>query len=144
MANPVSRRLFIARLLVVLGFVAGLGSLWSTFTHIGDPLYLVTPEFGRGSAHAWYHALREAFGDIATIIVVLLIFFGADRYRKPSSWLICLILLLGYYLPFWVGMPFMEELSAPSLQAELNHISQAVLSLAGLFYGRAEFLKKNS
>ncbi|MEX2366325.1 MAG: hypothetical protein WD601_06935 [Pseudohongiellaceae bacterium] len=132
-------RLNIARTLIVLGFIAGLSSLWATFTHIGDPAYLVTADFGGGQAHSWYHALREAFGDLAAIIVVLFVMFASPQVRTPATWWICLILLAGYYLPFWAGMPFMEELAAPSLGAEINHISQALLSLAGLFYARREF-----
>lgn len=104
-------------------------------------MYLVNPEFAGGQAHSWYHALREGFGDVASILAVLLVFMGPARYRNPSSWWVCLILLLGYYLPFWAGMPFVPELRAPSLGAELNHIGQAVLALAGLFYARVLFMQ---
>lgn len=135
-------RLNIARTLIILGFIAGLGSLTATFAHIGDPAYLVSPEFSGGRAHSWYHALREVFGDLSAILVILFVFFGPPRYRQPITWWICLILMLGYYLPFWAGMPFVEELRAPNLQAEFNHISQALLALSGLLYGRREFFLK--
>ena len=69
-------RLNIARALLVFGFLYGLTSLLATFNHIGDPAYLVQENFGGGQAHSWYHALREAFGDIATIMVVLFVFFA--------------------------------------------------------------------
>lgn len=132
-------RLNIARALLVFGFLYGLTSLLATFNHIGDPAYLVQESFGGGQAHSWYHALREAFGDIATIVVVLFIFFADARVRQPATWWICLVLLLGYYLPYWAGMPFIAELAAPSLQAELNHIIQAAFALAGLFCARKDF-----
>lgn len=137
-------RLNLARSLVVLGFLIGLGSLGSTFDHIGDPAYLVTAAFDGGQAHAWYHALREGFGDMAAIGAILMIFFGNAGYRNPSSWWVCCILMLGYYLPFWIGMPFVPELRAPSLGAELNHIGQATLALAGLLQARPLFFQRQA
>lgn len=132
-------RLNIARALLVFGFLYGLTSLLATFNHIGDPAYLVQESFGGGQAHSWYHALREAFGDIATLVIVLFLFFANTQVRQPLTWWICLVLLSGYYLPYWAGMPFMDELAAPSLGAELNHIIQAAFALAGLFCARKDF-----
>jgi len=132
-------RLNIARSLVLLGFLIGLGSLWSTFAHVGDPAYLLAPGFDGGAAHAWYHALREGLGDVAKIAVILFIFFGKPNYRNASSWWVCCILMLGYYLPFWAGMPFLAELRAPGLGAELNHVGQAAFALVGLFWARPLF-----
>ena len=134
-------RLNIARSLLVFGFLYGMTSLFATFDHIGDPAYLVQESFGGGQAHSSYHALREAFGDIATLVVVLFLFFANARVRQPVTWWICLVLLLGYYLPYWAGMPFMQELAAPSLQAELNHIIQAAFAMAGLFCARRDFFQ---
>jgi len=132
-------QLNLARGLLVFGFLYGLTSLLATFNHIGDPAYLVQAEIGGGQAHSWYHALREAFGDIATILVLLYLFFADARVRQPHTWWIALVLLLGYYLPYWAGMPFMEELAAPSLQAEINHIVQAFFALSGLFCAKKAF-----
>lgn len=132
-------RLSVARTLLVLGFLVGLFSLLPTFGHIGDPAYLATAGFGGGQHHTWYHALREGMGDVAKLVAILFIFFGAARYRNRGSWWVCLILMSGYYLPFWAGMPFVPELRAPSLGAELNHIGQAVLALAALFWARPVF-----
>lgn len=137
-------QLNIARALLVFGFLYGMTSLLATFNHIGDPAYLVQSSFGGGQAHSWYHALREAFGDIATLVIVLALFFGNEKVRQPHTWWICLVLLLGYYLPYWAGMPFMEELAAPSLQAELNHIIQAFFALAGLFCARKAFFNSTT
>lgn len=90
------QRLLIARILIVLGFLVGLSSLFATFGHIGDPAFMATPAFDGGPGHTWYHALREAFGDVAAMAVVLLVFFGPEDYRNKGTWWICLILLLGY------------------------------------------------
>lgn len=132
-------RLLIARILVAIGMVVGVESLWATFGHIGDPLFTLPEEFGGGTTHAWYHALREAMGDIATIAVLLLLFFGPAKFRSTSTWWIGLILMIGYYSPFWVGMPFNAALAAPTIEAEVRHIIQAAIPLAALFLAKKEF-----
>jgi len=132
-------RLTIARILVAAGLIVGLESLYATFTHIGDPLFTLSVEFGGGTTHAWYHALREAMGDVATIVVLLLIFFGKPMFRNIGNWWIALIVMIGYYSPFWVGMPFNSALAAPTLEAELRHIMQAAMPLIALIIARPDF-----
>jgi hypothetical protein len=129
-----------ARVLILAGFGIGLTSLWSTFSHIGDPLYLVLPEFDNGRTHAWYHALREVVGSLAAVGVVLFIFFGRREDRNARTWWICFMLMVGYYAPYWIGMPFNSELGAPSLEAEVSHVLQALAAFAGLFIARPEFM----
>ena len=133
-------RINVARLLVLLGFGIGLTSLWATFSHIGDPYYLVLPEFENGRAHARYHALREILANVSALIVVLLIFFGRPQDRTGSTWWICFVLMVGYYASYWVGIPFNPELAAPSLRAEVSHVLQASAALSGLFVARRDFL----
>lgn len=135
-------KLNIARAVIVLGLVVGLESLRQTFMHVGDPLFTLPPEFGGGTTHAWYHALREATGDVATIAILLLVMFAKDTFRTPATWWICLILMIGYYSPFWIGMPFDSALAAPSLDIEIRHIAQAAIPLAGLFIARSAFYNK--
>jgi len=137
-------RLNIARTLVAVGLLIGLESLYATFTHIGDPLFILPAEFGGGTSHAWYHALREAVGDVATISVLLLVLFGSPSFRYTGTWWICLIVMFGYYAPFWVGMPFNSALAAPTLEAELRHIAQAAFPLIGLFVARQDFVANSS
>lgn len=132
-------RLNIGRILIVLGLAIGLESLRATFSHIGDPLFTLPPEFGGGTTHAWYHALREAVGDVATITVLLLVMFAKDSFRTPATWWICLILMIGYYSPFWVGIPFNPALAAPSLAIDLRHMAQAAIPVIGLFVARQAF-----
>ena len=132
-------RLNIGRILIVLGLVVGLESLRMTFKHIGDPLYTLLPEFPGGTTHAWYHALREAVGDVATITVLMIVMFAKDWFRTPATWWICLILMIGYYSPFWVGIPFNPELAAPSLAIDLRHMAQAAIPVIGLFVARPHF-----
>ena len=132
-------KLNLCRILIVIGFALGLVSLIITAGHIGDPLYTLIPEFEDGATHAWYHALREVSGDIVAMIVILAVIFGAAHNRTAFTWYLCLVLMLGYYAPFWIGIPFFGQLSAPNLAAEIIHIVMAVLPVTGLFIARKEF-----
>lgn len=132
-------KLNIARVLVVLGLIVGWESLFQSFNHIGDSLFLISAEHPGGETHAWYHVLRELMGDIATIIVVLVVFFANRNFRTNATWWLSLIVLIGYYSPFWVGMPFNSALAAPTWDAEVRHIIQAALPLGGLFLARKDF-----
>lgn len=132
-------RLNIARVILVIGLIIGLPSLFATFSHIGDPLFTLPPENTAGTTHAWYHALREAIGDVGTIAVLLLVFFAKASFRTAATWWIALLLMIGYYAPFWVGMPFNSALSAPDLETELRHIAQAAIPLIALFVARKDF-----
>ena len=133
-------KLNIGRILIVIGILFGWESLYQTFNHIGDPLFRISPDHPGGEDHAWYHALREFVGDLATITIMLVVFFGKQWFRTAATWWLCLISLIGYYAPFWVGMPFNSSLAAPTLEAELRHIAQAAIPLIGLFIARKEFL----
>lgn len=124
------------RVLAILGFLYGIqSSLLATFNHIGSE--------AMGSGHTWYHFLREVGLDIGVLSGMMIILFAAPRYRSPVTWWIALVLMLGYYLPYWIGIPFMAELSPPGglgSQADWNHIIQAFLPISGLFLGRRHFL----
>lgn len=137
-------KLNIGRFLIVLGLVVGIESLRQTFSHIGDPLYTVMPQFGGGTTHAWYHALREAVGDVATISILLLVLFAKDSWRTPATWWISLILMFGYYSPFWIGIPFNSALAAPSFAIDLRHMAQAAIPVIGLFVARAAFFAEKA
>ena len=136
-------KLNIARILVVAGLLVGWNSLRSTFRHIGDPLFTVSPEMFGGAEHSWYHALREGVGDVATIVALLVIFFGKPLFRNTATWWLALILMIGYYSPFWVGMPFNPALGTPVLSVELAHIGQAALPLIGLLLARNNFIEND-
>lgn len=122
MLNAITN-LWTARVLVIIGFLAGYGSVGSTFEHIGDERFLPT--------HVWYHFFREGIGDVATMVAILVILFAAPRFRTPIVWWLMLILMLGFYGPFWIGMPFMAELAAPSMTAEIVHLSMAIPAFLG-------------
>jgi len=124
--------LWTARGLVILGFLAGYVPVGSTFGHIGDERFSPT--------HSWHHFLREGIGDLGAMAAILVILFAAPQFRNPAAWWVMLILMLGLYAPFWVGVPFMAELAAPSLNAEIAHLSMAIPSFAGCLLARRHFM----
>ena len=123
------------RVLAICGFLFGIQtSLMATYNHIGNDLM--------GGPHTWYHFLREVDLDIGVLSALLVILFATPRVLMPTTWWIALALMLGYYLPYWIGAPFMVELYPPGgfgSQADWNHYIQAGLPLLGLFLGRRHF-----
>ena len=129
-----------ARALVLIGFLAGWGSLGATFGHIGDDSTLMAAT--GVPTHSWHHFLRELgaqFGSMAAILVVL---FMKPTQRSSAAWWSMLILMLGLYAPFWIGLPFDPAYGAPSMSAEINHLSMSVPALIGAFLARRHFVGK--
>ena len=120
-----------ARVFVIAGFLLGWGSLSATVGHIGNDAFLLVAGSPNGPTHSWHHFFRELGGDFGAMAAIVLILFSAPRYRTPVAWWVMLILMIGFYAPFWVGVPFMPELGAPSLSAEINHLMMAVPPLIG-------------
>ena len=131
--------LWTARGLVIIGFLVGYGPVGATFRHIGNDRFLLTPEATLDVTHSWHHFLREGFGDLGAMVAILIILFVARRYRNPAMWWVMLVLMIGFYAPFWVGVPFMAELAAPSMNAEIAHLSMAVPSLLGCFLAKRHY-----
>lgn len=131
-------RLNIARALLATGLAVGLLSWKESVGHIGNDDFLV-PAYPLGATHAWYHVFREAGGDVAKMTVFILLFFGPSPWRTPVTWWIGLILMLGYYAPFWIGEPFLPALSAPIPIAGWIHLAMAMLAFGGLGLARPAF-----
>jgi hypothetical protein len=129
-------RLNIARTLTIFGFIYGLRSVGFTWDHIGSAAFLLTSESPLAVEHSWHHFFREVFGDASAMIVVLVLLYVPQQLRQPAVWWSMLILLLGFYAPFWVGVPFMPELGAPSLDAEIQHVVMALPPMIGVFLCR--------
>ncbi len=132
-------RLNIARALTIIGFLIGLRSVGFTWAHIGDEMFVLTSETRLAVTHSWHHYFREVFGDVAAMVVVLFILYAPKQLRQPVAWWSMLILLFGFYAPFWIGVPFMAELAAPSMSAEIQHIMMALPPLVGLFLCRSYY-----
>ena len=125
-----------ARVLVILGFLLGWNSLSATAGHIGNPQTLLV---GGLETHSWHHFFRELGGDFGAMIAILVILFAAQNVRTPVSWWAVLILMIGFYAPFWIGTPFMPELGAPNSGAELNHLMMAIPALLGCLLAKRHF-----
>ena len=125
------KTLWPARVLVIAGFLLGWNSLSATVGHLGNDLFLLVPNSPNGPAHSWHHFFRELGGDFGAMAAILLILFAAPKYRNPVAWWVMLILMIGFYAPFWVGVPFLAELGAPNRGAEINHLMMAIPTLIG-------------
>ena len=132
-------RMNIARALTVFGFAVGLRSVYITWAHIGSDLFLLTPQAPLAVTHSWHHFLREVFGDFGAMIGVLMLLWAPQRLRSPLVWWTMLVLLLAFYAPFWIGTPFMIELAAPNMDAEIQHLIMAVPPLLGVFLVKREY-----
>ena len=131
-------RLNTARALLVIGLLIGMMSWKEGVDHIGNANFLV-PAFPLAATHAWYHIFREICGDVAKMAVFLLLFFGPQQWRTRVAWWICLVLMLGYYAPFWIGEPFQPRLSAPIPFAGHVHLAMAFFAFLGLALARSSF-----
>ncbi len=128
--------LWTARGLVIVGFLAAYVPVSATFAHIGNE----NTRLINSSTHSWHHFFREGFGDLGAMAAILVILFAAPRFRSPTMWWVMLILMFGFYAPFWVGTPFMAELAAPSMSAEIAHLQTAVPAVLGCFLARRHFM----
>ena len=134
-------RMNICRALMVFGFVVGLRSVLLTWGHIGSDLFVLTADAPLAVTHTWHHFFREVFGDFGAMIGVLILLWAPPGLRRPAAWWVMLVLLMGFYAPFWVGVPFMAELAAPSMNAEVQHLVMAIPPLVALFVVRREYFR---
>ena len=128
-----------ARALVIVGFLAGWNSLGATVRHVGSDAFLLTDAAPLAQTHSWHHFLRELGGDFGAMAAILIILFAAPKFRTKITWWVMLVLMIGFYAPFWVGTPFNPALGAPSMGAEINHLSMAIPALIGCFLARRHF-----
>lgn len=133
--NKLLTNLWTARVLVIIGLVAGLFPIAFTFDHIGNAQHLLIDS----STHSWHHFFREGVGDLGASAVILFVMFAAPKFRNPALWWVMLITMFGFYAPFWIGAPFMDELAAPSMTAEIAHLRMAVPALLGCFLAKRHY-----
>ncbi|MDG2175667.1 MAG: hypothetical protein P8M72_06010 [Gammaproteobacteria bacterium] len=132
-------RLQVGRGLIIIGFLAGYNSISATVRHLGNDVFLLVAASPNGPAHSWHHFLRELGGDFGAMAAILLIIFAAPRNRTSTAWWVMLILMIGFYAPFWVGTPFNSAYGAPNMSAEINHLMMAIPTLIGCFVIRSHF-----
>ncbi|HMB74544.1 MAG TPA: hypothetical protein VKQ06_13305 [Gammaproteobacteria bacterium] len=127
------RNVWVGRLLIIAGFLAGYNSIGATVRHLGNDVFLLVADSPNGPTHSWHHFLRELGGDFGAMAAILVIVFAAPKYRTPVAWWVMLILMVGFYAPFWVGTPFDPAYGAPNMGAEINHLMMAIPPLLGCF-----------
>jgi hypothetical protein len=127
-----------ARVLVIAGFLAGITSLGATAGHIGDPATLMVN--AGVPTHSWHHFLRELGAQFGIMGAVLILLFVKAEQRNATLWWVMLVLLLGFYAPFWIGVPFDPAYGAPGMGAEINHLAMAVPALAGVILARRYYV----
>jgi hypothetical protein len=138
------KTVWVGRVLIIAGFLAGYNSIGATVRHLGNDAFLLVADSPNGPTHSWHHFLRELGGDFGAMAAILLIVFAAPRYRTPVSWWVMLILMLGFYLPFWIGTPFNPAYGAPNWSAEVNHLVMAIPPLIGCFALWPHFRKQTA
>ena len=129
-----------ARVLVIIGLLYGHVPIRQTFSHIGDENFMLV-ETAFLTTHGYYHFFREGVGDLTGIAVILTILFAAPKFRSPMLWCIMLLTMFGIFAPFWIGAPFMTELSAPNMNAEIAHLRMAVPAVIGCFLARRYYFE---
>ena len=133
------KSIWIPRLLIIVGFLLGWNSLSATFRHLGNENFMLVASAPVTQTHSWHHFLRELGGDFGAMAAILLIMFAAPRFRTTITWWVMLILMLGFYAPFWIGLPIDPAYGAPNRGAEINHLMMAIPSLLGCFLAKPHF-----
>lgn len=127
------KSIWVGRGLIIAGFLLGYNSIGATVRHLGNDAFLLVANSPNGPTHSWHHFLRELGGDFGAMAAILVIVFAAPRFRTRVTWWVMLILMVGFYAPFWVGAPFDPAYGAPSMSAEINHLMMAIPPLIGCF-----------
>jgi hypothetical protein len=60
------KNLWTARVLVIIGFLLGYGSLGATIGHVGNDLFLLVEGAPVVQTHNWHHFFRELGGDFGS------------------------------------------------------------------------------
>ena len=75
----------LCRILLVLGLVAGLPSIWETLSFSWDATFQA-PDLRYGPTHTNYHAFREFTLTLGAVAVMLWGMFRPERDRTPALW----------------------------------------------------------
>ena len=129
------------RVLLVLGVLVGMPSIWETLSFSWDPTFQA-PALRYGPEHSNYHAFREFTLTVGAIAVMLWAMFQSAASRTRTVWTAMAIAGLCYYGGWWLPWPLLG-LHAPNAIALLDHtaatlISATAIGLAFLQFRRAE------
>ena len=134
----------VPRLLLALGVIFGVMSMFFTLTYAWDPLFqapnLPLPD---PPTHTNYHAFRGfTLAAGATLIMLYCMFMPAGK-RSPELWTVMLFAGVFYYAGWWLPWPLFGY-RTPGLGAEMVHILAAGSSLAAIFLARRFYVHRPS
>jgi hypothetical protein len=129
----------LCRILLVLGLVAGLPSMWETLSFSWDATFQA-PTLRYGPTHTNYHAFREFTLTLGAIAIMLWAMFRHKRDRTPELWATMALAAGFYYGGWWLPWPLFG-LRTPTLPAELVHEAAALLSCAAVALAWRHFRK---
>lgn len=120
----------LVRILLVLGIIVGLPSLWETLAFSWDMTF-AAPALRYGSTHTNYHAFREFTLTLGALAIMLWVMFQPVKNRTPVLWTTMMLAGVFYYGGWWLPWPLLG-LHTPNMSAELVHIATAALSLTAI------------
>jgi hypothetical protein len=136
-----SNAMIVPRLLLALGAVFILMSIFFTLTSAWDPLFQA-PNLPDGPTHTNYYAFRLfTLATGATVIMLYCMFMPTDK-RSPQLWTVMLFAGVFYFAGWWLAWPVFGY-RAPGLGAEMVHVLATVLSLAAIFLARRFFVRQS-
>jgi len=112
------------RVLLVLGILVGLPSIWETLSFSWDPTFQA-PALRYGPTHSNYHAFREFTLTLGAIMVMLWVMFQPAGRRSRALWVVMALAGVLYYGGWWLPWPILE-LHTPNIIAELDHEAAAL------------------
>ncbi len=84
------------RVLLVLGILVGLPSLWETLSFSWDPTFRA-PALRYGPTHSNYHAFREFTLTLGALPVMLWAIFQPPAWRSRPMWVAMALAGVCYY-----------------------------------------------
>jgi len=131
------RGIVLPRVLLVLGILVGIPSIWETLSFSWDPTFQA-PALRYGPHHSNYHAFREFTLTLGAILVMLWAMFQPPARRLRELWVAMALAGVFYYGGWWLPWPLLG-LHTPNLIAELDHEAAAALSLVAITLTRRRF-----
>lgn len=116
----------LCRVLLVLGVVVGLPSVWETLSFSWDPTF-AAPALRYGSTHTNYHAFREFTLTLGALLIMLWSMFQPAAGRSRPLWVAMMLAALFYYGGWWLPWPLLG-LRTPNLLSEFVHEAAALLA----------------
>lgn len=120
----------LCRILLVLGLLVGLPSIWETLAFSWDPTF-EAPALRYGRTHTNYHAFREFTLTVGALSIMLWTVFQPAENRSRAIWTTMALAAAFYYGGWWLPWPLLG-LHTPTLVAELVHEAAALLSCAAV------------